>query len=264
MTTPQQYAVREVALATFYDIQTGKARVQLQNLKTSGLENSAETVYARGGRGNAKIVGFSSNREGKVKLQDALITNEALAMLTSNNVAIASANIYQRDELVVSSDAAALKFTPAAAGSLISVYKLNPDGTHGSELAYTASAAASGKYTVTGKTLGFFADEIADGAKVVAYYKTETDEDASTITVSSDKFAGSFKVVLDCLVRDAYTKQDYAAQIVINNAKLLDSFKFSMASTGDPTMLDLELDILKPINGNDMWTMTVYDETLLA
>ncbi|WP_135546945.1 hypothetical protein [Paenibacillus cymbidii] len=264
MAAPQQYAVREVALATFYDIKTGKARVQLQNLKTSGLENSAETVYARGGRGNAKIVGFSSNRETKVKLQDALITNEVLAMLTSSNVAVASANIYQRDELVVHTNAASLKFTPAATGSLISVYKLNADGTHGTELTYTALTVSSGKYAISGKTLSFFASEIADGAKVVAYYKTETGQDASSITVSSDKFAGSFKIVLDCLVRDAYTKQDYAAQIVINNAKLLDNFKFSMASTGDPTMLDIELDVLKPISGNDMWTITVYDESQLS
>lgn len=67
MTTPNQWGIREVAVATFYDLKTGKALVQLNNLKTSGLENSAETVYARGGRGNAKILGFSSGR--KVKLR---------------------------------------------------------------------------------------------------------------------------------------------------------------------------------------------------
>jgi hypothetical protein len=31
-----------------------------------------ETVYARGGRGNAKLIGFSSNRESKITLQDAI------------------------------------------------------------------------------------------------------------------------------------------------------------------------------------------------
>lgn len=48
MATPNQYAIREVALATFYSLTTLKPLVYLQNLKTSGLENSAETVYARG------------------------------------------------------------------------------------------------------------------------------------------------------------------------------------------------------------------------
>jgi hypothetical protein len=48
MSAPNQYAIRDIALATFYDLTTGKARIQLSNLKTSGIENSATTVYARG------------------------------------------------------------------------------------------------------------------------------------------------------------------------------------------------------------------------
>lgn len=51
MANTNQYAIRDVALATFYDLVTGKALVQLQNLKSSGLENNADLVYVRGGRG---------------------------------------------------------------------------------------------------------------------------------------------------------------------------------------------------------------------
>jgi hypothetical protein len=48
MATPRQYAVREVALATFYNLTTNKPIVYLENLKSSGIENSGEVVYARG------------------------------------------------------------------------------------------------------------------------------------------------------------------------------------------------------------------------
>jgi len=48
MATPNQWAIADVAEATAYSLSTGLAMFQLKNLKTSGLENSAKTVYARG------------------------------------------------------------------------------------------------------------------------------------------------------------------------------------------------------------------------
>ena len=58
MAVPNQWAIREVANATFYNATTGKAIVQLTNLKSSGIENMGEVVYVRGGRGNPKLIGF--------------------------------------------------------------------------------------------------------------------------------------------------------------------------------------------------------------
>lgn len=261
MTTPNIWAVREVALATFYDLATGKAKIQLTNLKTSGLENTAETVYAKGGRGNASIVGFSGNRGGKVTLQDAVFTNEVIAMMTGNDIKAGEANLYQREVLTVAANKASLQFGPVNAGSgLISVYELNEDGTHGEEVLFAPSTAAAGEYSLSGKTLTFGADDLADGARVVAYYQAKSSSDAKTITVSSDKFAGTYKLVLDCLVRNTLDEQDYAAQIVINKAKMEDGWKLQMASTGDPAAFDIPLDILKPADGTELYTMTVYDQ----
>ena len=44
----QRWAVRNVAKCTFYDIATEKMLTYLENLKSSGIEVSSETVYARG------------------------------------------------------------------------------------------------------------------------------------------------------------------------------------------------------------------------
>jgi hypothetical protein len=46
--TPNQWAIADVAEATAYSLTNGSALFTLKNLKTSGLENSAKTVYARG------------------------------------------------------------------------------------------------------------------------------------------------------------------------------------------------------------------------
>jgi hypothetical protein len=267
MATPNQWGIREVALATFYDIATGKALVQLQNLKTSGLENTASLVYARGGRGNPRIMGFSSDRDGKVVLQDALFTNKVLAMMTGNGLVTASANIYQRDVLTVNTNAASIAYTPVSTGALIGVYKTNADGTEGAELTYTSSAVSTGKYTITSKALGFFAGDISNGNTIIAYYQTATDATSNKISVTADKFAGTFKVILDCLVRDAYTQNDFAAQIIIYNAKMEDNWKMSMASTGDPSAFDINLEILKPVGANSsnaMYDMVIFDKSLLT
>lgn len=264
MTTPNVWAVREVALATFYDLTTNKARIQLMNLKTSGLENTAETTYSLGGRGNAKIVGFSGNRGGRVTLQDAVFTNEVIAMMTGNDIDSSVKSIYQKEVLTVEGGKATLKFVPENAGQgLISVYEIHPDGTHKEEFEYAASLSAK-KYTLNGKELAFNTGELADGTEIAAYYQTLTDPSAKTITVSSDKFAGTFKVVLDCLVRNVVDEKDYAAQIVINKAKMEDNWTISMAATGEPSVFDIPMEILKPVNQTELYTMTVYDESLIA
>ncbi|MFI2856797.1 hypothetical protein ACH6EH_06625 [Paenibacillus sp. JSM ZJ436] len=265
MTTPNIFAVREVALATFYDLATNKAKVQLSNLKTSGLENSADTVYAQGGRGNGRVVGFSGNRSGRVTLQDCVFTAEVIAMMTGNEIKTGATNIYQRDVITVSANKASLLHTPVDATSgLISVYKLNSDGTHGEEITFATGTIAAGKYTLTTKQLTFNTGELADGAKVVAYYKAATATTAKTITVSSDKFAGTYRIVLDCLVRNTENQQDYAAQIVIHRAKMEDNWSISMAADGDPSVFDIPMEILKPVDGTEMYTMTIYDENSVA
>jgi len=197
-------------------------------------------------------------------LKSSVITNEVLAMMTGNAILTASQNITQRDELVVATNAANLLFTPVPLGALISVYKLNVDGTHGNELTYTATAVTTGQYSRTAKALTLFAGDVANGSKIVAYYTVATDVTANKISITSNAFAGSFKVVLDCLVRSAFDKQDYAAQVIGYNCKMSDGLKFAMSSSGDPTVMDIELELLKPVNGVNLMDMIVYDQNLLT
>ncbi|MGM1044882.1 MAG: hypothetical protein ACQEXX_01910 [Bacillota bacterium] len=261
MATPNSWAIREVALATFYDKVTKKARIQLQNLKTSGIENTADTVYAMGGQGNNRIVGFSGNRGGAVALQDAIFTNEVIAMMTGNDIKTGQTPIKFRDVLTVNGDKATLKYTPATpVDGLNSVYILNEDQTHGEELEFSTNTSSQGKYNISGKEITFKAGEFTDGTQIVAYYTTQSGASAKQITVSSDKFAGTYELVLDCLVRDTVTKQDFAAQIVIFDAKMEDNWSLTMAAEGDPSVFDIPIQIMKPVGRKETYIMTIYDE----
>lgn len=213
-------------------------------------------------RGNAKIVGFSSNREAKVNLEDCVFTNEAIAMMTGNDLTTGAKNIYKREELTVGTNAATLSKTPV--GALIGLYELNADGSNGTEITLTEGVLSTGEFDITAKAISLFAGDYASGDKLVAYYKIATDATAKTITVSSDKFAGSFRLVLDCLVRDAYLKTDFEAQIEIPNCKMEDNWSITMAAEGDPSVFTMPIEVLKPSTSTDMWTMVVYDESLAS
>jgi hypothetical protein len=260
MAVTNRWAIRDVATASFFDQVTKKLKARLDSLKQSGLENSADTVYAQGGSGNPKLVGFSGNKAAKFTLQDALFTNDFIAMLLGTEVVTAATPIITNDILTVNSGSATLENTPSSTGALISVSKYLPDGTIGTNLDYSSTTASAGKYSVTGKTVTFASGEITDGEKVIVYYKTTAGSDTKQIKALTDKFAGSYELVLDVLVRDVLTKKDYAAQITIPSAKIEDNWKMDMASTGDPSVQDITMEALAVPGSKDLYTMYIYDE----
>jgi hypothetical protein len=251
--------LKEVADATFYSLINGKAMLYLDSLKTSGIETSSQTTYARGGKGNAKIVGFTSNKESKVTLQDCVFSNAGMAMMAGSDIITGANNVYKREVLTVSSNAVTVSKTPV--GDPISVYKLLPDGTHGTEFS-KAEVIAAGKYTIAAKVITFNTGELTNADKVVIYYKIATDETANKIVITADKFGGSFKLILDVLVRDIYTKQDFQGQIIIPNCKVEDSWNLSFSADGDPAVFDMPIEVLKDPTSTEMWELVVYDESL--
>ncbi|GFN32600.1 hypothetical protein [Paenibacillus xylaniclasticus] len=265
MGAPNSWVIRDVPKMTFVDVSTRKPLFYLSDLKTSQLENTAETVYARGGTGNPKIVGFSSNREAKLNVSNAVFDNAALAMMTGNNVLKGAKPIQQRDVLVVNSNSATLKYTPAnTTGAIVAVFKKNPDGSHGEEINYTSTTVATGQYTRTAKVLNFFAGDLPNNSEIIAYYNTNTDATAQTITISSDKFAGSFGLVLDAVVKSPYDQKDYYAQINIWAAKMEDNWSIAMAADGDPSEHSMPIELLKQAGRDDLYTITLYDGNLLT
>jgi hypothetical protein len=257
MATPNRWAIKEAGIATFYNLTTGKAVVSLATLKTSGVETTGETVYARGGRGNSKLVGFSSNRESKITLQDAIFDNQAIAMLTGNDLATGVKKVDKNEIQSVTSNTLTLNKTPQ--GAILSVFKLNADGTNGVEYTLGTPATNSTDYSVAGKVLTFHTS-VTNGTQFKIYYQVNTASDAKSVKVTSDQFGKTFRVVLDCLIIDEYTKASFFGQLRIPNAKFEDNFNLSFSADGDPAVLDLNMEILKSPTSTDMWELVIYDD----
>ena len=261
MATPNRWAIRDAGEATFFSLSTLDAIVTLPSLKTSGVKTTGTTVYSRGGRGNAKIVGFSSDRESKLALQDAIFDNAAIGMLTGNAVVTGVHKVDIHEIITITSVKASVLKTPV--GALISVFKVNADGTNGVEYTLGTPASEALEFSLASKELTFNV-AVADGTKFRVYYYANTDATAKTVKVSSDMFGGSFRIVIDVLVVDEYTKEAFQGQLIVPNGKFEDNFDLSFAATGDPAVLDLNIECLKSPTSTTMWELVIYDDALLA
>lgn len=71
--------------------------IYFDTLKTSSMEGAATTVYAQGGRGNARLVAWEGERTVTFTMEDALISPEGFMILTGAGLIEATENkpIYQ-------------------------------------------------------------------------------------------------------------------------------------------------------------------------
>lgn len=259
MATPNRFAIRSAGNATFYRLDgTKDAIVTLRTLKVSSLETTGETTYARGGDGNVKLVGFSSNREARMNLEDAIFDKEAIAMITGNAMST-GATVVAKNEIITVGATNKASVTKTPTGALTSVYVVNADGTNGQKLTLGTPATESSQYSINAKELTFHSS-ITQNTKIRVYYNFTTDITASKMRVTSDAFGGTFKIVLDVIVRDEYTKKDFAAQVIVPNGKFEDNFNFNFSADGDPATLTLPIEILKDPLSTNMWEMVIFDE----
>jgi len=80
--------------------------IYFDTLKTSSLEGAATTVYAQGGRGNARLMAWEGERTVTFTMEDALISTEGFMILSGAGLIEASkdATIKQHITQIVNKD----------------------------------------------------------------------------------------------------------------------------------------------------------------
>ena len=81
VTAATKFGIKEVADVTFTSLDSAAKVLTFDTLKVSNLEFTAEEAFARGGKGNPKLVAWDYNREATLTLQDALLSIETLGMI---------------------------------------------------------------------------------------------------------------------------------------------------------------------------------------
>lgn len=251
-----RFGVREVADVTFYNIDSGKPELFLDTLKMTNLENTAETSYARGGKGNPRLLAWDYNRESTMTIQDALLTPRSLGIVSGKAVQSGSTEVYKRERLEVDSDYK-IELDKEPIEDSVYVYISNDGYEHEEELT-KGDSSNTGEFDLNEKEITLNEDDVSEGDKVLVYYKYETDDDAITIKINSDTFPGYYLVIGDTVVRNEKTGEDEPFQLIIPKAKVQAEFNIEMEAGGDPAVFDFNLDIFKSDEDTNMVKMVKY------
>ena len=77
-----KFGVKEVMDVTFYDTVTGKPVLFCDTLKVTSLDNKASQSFARGGKGNPKLLIWDYDRESAMTISDALLSPKSFEILS--------------------------------------------------------------------------------------------------------------------------------------------------------------------------------------
>jgi hypothetical protein len=263
-------ANQKVGNKTFYK---GEPVIYFDTLKTSSMEGAATTVYAQGGRGNARLMAWEGERTVTFTMEDALISPAGFMILsgagltegtdakpipvhvaeTTNDVKITETG--EGEARVVSSVEITVK-QPVSTDDNASIYVMvmkdgeiisEPFIGKGNDKTITISADSI-PVTFDGRDVakdkGYAATDIAeffkDCAVMVDYYTDKT-TGAFQIDITPDKFGGNYYLEASTLFRDT-NGVDMPAEFIIPNCKIQSNFTFTMASSGDPSTFTFTMD----------------------
>lgn len=261
--TSNTFGMQRVFKVKIFDLADGSCLGMLTNLKDSNLSMTGELVYATGGDGNPKLVGFGHSKAAMLTTNNALVDfGVAGAILGSDYIVGVNTNYVYTDVVTVTTNAGVTEFTAlGSVGAEIGfAYVQNADGTLGKKLEQAGTASA-GKfaYAVGTKALTFFAGDVPTGSKVIVFYNATTSATTRTLLDKSNVFSKEVKVVADGIMKDPCTGTEYGAQVIFHKAQTSNNMELALSADGDPVVMNAEFEALLACNSNDLVEIIVYD-----
>ncbi len=199
----------------------GQPVLWFDSLKTSGLEGTGEIVYARGGRGNTKLIAWEGDRDVTFTMEDALLSPMSLALLTAGSLTKASENkviVKHITEEVLSDSTGNVTFT------------YQPSDKYPVFADMSAVTVSNKVATVTAKNTIVKLDYYIEAASKI-----------TQIDIAPDAFGANFYLEAETLFRDE-KGIDHAAEFIIPSCRVQSNFSFNMSSSGDPSTFTFTMD----------------------
>ena len=242
--------------------------IYFDTLKTSSLEGAATTVYAQGGRGNARLIAWEGERTVTFTMEDALISPAGFAILsgaglieaeekpiqvhvteqpsdvqvTTNSTAAYGEEGYEVTGVTIELDQ--VPYDAAGEDFIYVMLLVNgevvsepfiPDHEVGSNVLTLKASDDLDNYE--GKKLNSF----YEGCVVLVDYYVTKESGAQQINITPDKFGGNYYLEASTLFRDT-NGVDLPAEFIIPNCKIQSNFTFTMAASGDPSTFTFTMD----------------------
>ena len=252
--------------------------IYFDTLKTSSMEGAATTVYAQGGRGNARLVAWEGERTVTFTMEDALISPAGFMILSGAGLVEANSTdtlkVHTNEQIQLKSSGTDANFNasdktitlakrPYTEGTedWIYIMKLDQNGEVDSEpfigtLAVTTAGSTDTKIKIDKITTASRAKAydpkdsysgteeaitLKDGDVILVDYYVEKESGAYQIDITPDKFGGNYYLEASTLFRTT-DGHDMPAEFIIPNCKIQSNFTFTMASSGDPSSFTFTMD----------------------
>ena len=237
--------------------------IYFDTLKTSSMEGAATTVYAQGGRGNARLMAWEGERTVTFTMEDALISPAGFMILSgaglieatpTNTIKVhttettKSVSVESGVVTITLEEVPYYKTADSADQQEDWIYVMLLDnGEVVSEPYIAVPSGDEGSTTITLKRSGEGADDTEFGYKfenekaVLVDYYVERKSGAAQIEITPDKFGGNYYLEASTLFRDT-NGIDQPAEFIIPNCKIQSNFNFTMASSGDPSSFTFTMD----------------------
>lgn len=233
-----KYGIKEVADVVFYKINPDGSRgapvLYLDTLKVSTIEQTAENVAARGGKGNPELIIWDFNKEITLTLQDALFSARSLAMMFGSEEVNATTLVKTLAKNEVTPENTKYYFTDMNGKKveLKQPHWYKATGEEDSSSNHTDAVFVTGNVDITGYEF----------------------------SIDAQKFPDAYYITGDTYARSQATGEDEYLQFIIQKAKMLSEVTLTMEAEGDPAVFDMNLKVLRPADGK-MLKLVKYDFT---
>nr|DAJ63391.1 MAG TPA: structural protein [Caudoviricetes sp.] len=251
----EKYGIKEVADFVMYEIDAngkpGKPVLYLDTLKVSTAEFNSESKEATGGKGNATLISWDSNKEITLTLEDALFSPKSLSIMLGASLAEIQAGKIKKTVTFVGDKANTTTF------GLPKVW----EGSNGVKFNIPTTIEvfdASGKKVTTPLS----ATNIETGETYFATF--EVGVSALIMDITASQFPGTYYMTGDTYTRDQKTGKDSFFQLVIPKAKIVsEDAQLQMEADGDPSTFQMKAKVLKSgeAGGQGMIQLIKYDVT---
>lgn len=247
-----KYGIKEVADVTFYKLENGQPTVPvlyLDTLKVSTIEQTAENVEAKGGKGNVALVSWDYGKEINVTLEDALFSAKSMALMFGG----ANATIKSTASLIktIEWEAKSTGATPSAAG-MPSTFEANGRVFN---VPTTTMTSVDGCFDETGASVSAF----TSGARYFTRFNMPV-VNSGVIEITAANFPGTYYVTGDTYARSEKDGTDEFFQFIIPKAKVAAENTITLEAEGDPSTFNMSLRVLRPADGV-MMKLVKYDMT---
>ena len=248
-----KFGVREICDVVFkaqdtmklggHTFRKGQPVLYIDTAKTSTLEGSGTTVYATGGRGNARLMSWDGERALTFTVEDALLSPIGMAILSGAGLFKAAEKGKEQTHVHTTAralvDGQSITINSLRTGETIDssapifISVTEDDGTITGEL---VTAATVGTTTITLDSNSY------NGKNVfVDFYIVKDAATVSEIQIDAKSFGGSFYVEANTLFRKE-NGMDVPAELIFPNVRIQSNFTFNMSSTGDPSTFSFVMD----------------------